>query len=113
MLIERLGRNRHDISLAELTDIQKQFGISVDAIMAALYRNNVITGRRYEGYLKKKNSYPDFRNLVEKSVSIPETSGRFVRMVYRALADEIISLGKAAVLLNTSVDSVKNHLQLV
>ncbi len=113
VLIERLGRNRHDISLAELTDIQKQFGISVDAIMAALYRNNVITGRRYEGYLKKKNSYPDFRNLVEKSVSIPETSGRFVRMVYRALADEIISLGKAAVLLNTSVDSVKNHLQLV
>lgn len=113
VLISRLGRNRHDISLAELTDIQKQFGISIDSIMASLNRNGVITGRRYEGYQKKKRSYPDFCALVEKSISIPETSGRFVRMVYRALADEIISLGKAAALLNTSVDSVKNHLQLV
>lgn len=113
VLIARLGKNRHDISLAELTDIQKQFGISIDSIMASLNRNGVITGRRYEGYQKKKKSYPDFRALVEKSVSIPETSGRFVRMVYRALADEIISFGKAAALLNTSVDNVKNHLQLV
>ena len=113
VLIARLGKNRHDISLAELTDIQKHFGISIDSIMASLNRNGVITGRRYEGYQKKKKSYPDFRALVEKSVSIPETSGRFVRMVYRALADEIISLGKAAALLNTSVDNVKNHLQLV
>ena len=113
VLIARLGKNRHDISLAELTDIQKQFGISIDSIMASLNRNGVITGRRYEGYQKKKKSYPDFRVLVEKSVSIPQTSGRFVRMVYRALADEIISLGKAAALLNTSVDNVKSHLQLV
>lgn len=113
VLIARLGKNRHDISLPELTDIQKQFGISIDSIMASLYRNGVITGRRYQSYQKKKKSYPYFRSLVEKSISIPETSGRFVRMVYRALADEIISLGKAAALLNTSVENVKNHLQLV
>jgi len=113
VLIARLGNNRHDISLAELTDIQKQYGISIDSIMASLNRNDVITGRRYNGYIKKKKSYPDFRVLVEKSISIPETSGRFVRLVYRALADEIISISKAATLLNTSVDTVKNHLQLV
>lgn len=34
-------------------------------------------------------------------------------MVYRALADEIISFSKAAALLNTSVDNVKAQLQLV
>lgn len=113
VLIARLGKNRHDISLAELTDIQKQFGISIDSIMASLYRNGVISGRRYEGFQKKKKSYPDFCALVEKSISIPETPGRFVRMVYRALADEIISLSKAAALLNTSVENVKKHLQLV
>ncbi|MDE6289038.1 MAG: hypothetical protein K2M00_09690, partial [Muribaculaceae bacterium] len=102
-----------DISLAELTDIQKQFGISIDSIMVSLNRNGVISDRRYEGYLKKKKNFPNFCVLVEKSLSIPETSGRFARMVYRALADEIISLGKAAALLNTSVDNVKSHLQLV
>lgn len=113
ILISRLGKNRHDISLAELTDIQKQFGISIDSIMASLSRNEVITRRRYDGYLKKKKSYPEFRDIVEKSVSEPETTGRFIRMVYRSLADDVISLSKAAALLNTSVDNVKNQLQLV
>ena len=113
ILKSRLGKSRHDISLAELTDIQKQYGISIDSIMESLAHNGVITGRRYEGYLKKKKIFPEFNLLVERSLAIPETSGRFVRMVYRALADEIISFSKAAALLNTSVDNVKAQLQLV
>ncbi len=113
VLLSRIGVKRHDISLSELSDIQKQYGISIDSIMDAMRRLDVITGRRYEGYLKKKRSFPDFRTAVEQSMAIPETTGRFVRMVYRALADEIISFSKAAALLNTSVESVKRQLQLV
>lgn len=109
----RLGNTRHDISLAELSDIQKQYGASIDTIMLSLKELGVITGRRYEGYLKKKKLFPDFNAIVEKSLFISETSGRFVRMVYRAVADEIISLSKAASLLNTSVDRVRSQLQLV
>ncbi len=109
----RLGNTRHDISLAELCDIQKQYGASIDTIMLSLKELGVITGRRYEGYLKKKKLFPDFNAIVEKSLFISETSGRFVRMVYRAVADEIISLSKAASLLNTSVDRVRSQLQLV
>lgn len=113
VLLARLGHKRHDISLAELVDIQKQYGISIDAVMASLRRLDVITERRYDGYLKKKHRFPDFKMLVEQTMTIPETSGRFVRMVYRALADEVISFSKAAALLNTSVESVKRQLQLV
>lgn len=113
VIFSRLGNRRHDISLAELTDLQKQYGITIDVIMTALCRLEVITGRRYDGYLKKKRSFPDFKAIVECSIAIPETSGRFVRMVYRALADEIISFSKAAALLNTSVEKVKSQLQLV
>lgn len=113
VLLSRIGIKRHDISLAELSDIQKQYGISIDAIMEAMRRLDVITDRRYDGYLKKKRSFPDFRAVVEQSMAIPETTGRFVRMVYRALADEIISFSKAAALLNTSVETVKRQLQLV
>lgn len=113
VLLSRIGNKRHDISLAELSDIQRQYGISIDTIMATMQRLDVISGRRYEGYLKKKRCFPDFKALVEQSMALPETSGRFVRMVYRALADEIISFSKAAVLLNTSVESVKRQLQLV
>lgn len=113
VLKARLGNSRHDISLTELTDIQRQYGISIDFIMESLAHNGVITGRRYAGYMKKKKSFPDFNDLVERSLAIPETSGRFARMVYRALADEIISFSKAASLLNTSVENVKSQLQLV
>lgn len=109
----RLGNTRHDISLVELSDIQKQYGASIDTIMLSLKELGVITGRRYEGYLKKKKLFPDFSAVVEKSIYISETSGRFVRMVYRAVADEIISLSKAASLLNISVDRVRSQLRLV
>lgn len=113
VLISKLGNNRHDISLSELTDIQRQFGISVDDIMASLKESRVISENRYAVFLKKKKSMPDFKALVEKSRVEPERSGRFSRMVYRALADELITSSKAAVLLNTSLDNIKNNLQLV
>lgn len=113
VITARIGKRRHDISLAELTDIQRRYGISIDVIMSSLHRIGVISGRRYEGYLNKKRTYRDFSNLVKPSIIPVETSGRFVRMVYRALADEIISMSKAASLLNVSVSDVKSHLQLV
>ena len=113
VLTTKMGSNRHDISLSELTDIQRQFGISVDDIMLSLREQGVITDRRYAGFQKKKSTMPDFRALVEKSRMELERSGRFARMVYRALADEAITFSKAAVLLNTSVDNIKSNLQLV
>lgn len=112
-LTNKIGNSRHDISLSELIDIQRQFGISIDDIMTALREYGVITERRYLGFQKKKSMMPDFRDLVEKTRVELERSGRFTRMVYRALADEAITFSKAAALLNTSIDSVKSNLQLV
>lgn len=113
VLLSRVGNRRHDISLPELSDLQRQFGISIDAIMESLKRLDVITERRYKGYLRKKRNFPDFKSAVERSIAVPETSGRFIRIVYRALADEKISFSKAAALLNVSVEGIKNQLQLV
>lgn len=80
VLLSRVGNRRHDISLPELSDLQKQFGISIDTIMESLKRLDVITARRYEGYLRKKRSFPDFKSAVERTIAVPETSCRFVRM---------------------------------
>lgn len=113
VLKSKLGNTRHDISLSELTDIQRQFGISVDDIMAYLQELGVISDNRYTVFQKKKNTMAAFRALVEKSRVELEKSGRFARMVYRALADEMISYSKAAVLLNTTVDNIITNLQLV
>lgn len=113
VLRARVGTKRHDISLAELKDLQMQYGVSLDMIMTALRNLDIITDRRYVTYLKKKKTFPDFNACVEKSLSLPESSRRFVRMVYRALADDIISFSKAAALLNTSIEAVKTQFQLI
>ena len=42
-----------------------------------------------------------------------EESSRFDRLVYRALASDMISCSKAAVLLNEPMEEVKNKLELV
>lgn len=111
--LNRLGDNRNDISLKELMDIQKQFGISIDALMYKARQLNVITENRYATYCKKKNYMPDFKALVDENRTKDEVSGRFERLVFRALADEIISISKASVLLGKSVNDVREELALV
>lgn len=113
VLVNKIGNKRHDISLAELTDIQRQFGISVDALMYVLHQHGVISDNRYKTFNIKKNTSANFKEDVLKSRFPEERSGRFFRMVYRALADEVISISKAASLLNSSVDKVQAQLQLV
>lgn len=113
ILIAKIGERRHDISLSELIDIQRQFGISIDAIMYSLCLHGVISEQRYKTYNIKKNTMSEFKEEVIRSRVSDERSGRFFRMVYRALADEIISISKAAALLNTSVDRIQSQLQLV
>ncbi len=113
VLISKIGDKRHDISLAELTDIQKLFGISIDAIMDILNQRGVISNNRYKTFNLKKNTDRNFRKNVQESRIPEERSGRFARMVFRALAGEIISISKAAALLNSSVYKVQTQLQLV
>lgn len=112
-LKSKIGNKRHEISLAELKDIQRQFGISIDAIMYSLRQHDVIGEQRYRTYNIKKNTTPSLKEIVEKSRYDEPASGRFVRLVYRALASEVISISKAAALLKTSVENVNAHIQLV
>ncbi len=113
VFINKIGSNRRDISLQELKDIQMQFGISIDALMYKAKHLNIITDSRYKTFQKKKNAVHTFKAEVEASRTKEETSNRFVRLVYRALASEIISTSKASVLLDSSINAVRNQLNLV
>lgn len=112
VFIQKIGLNRRDISLQELQDIQEQFGISIDALMYKAKGLNIITESRFKTFCIKKNQ-PKFKEIVEQSRYKQEQSNRFVRLVYRALASEIISISKAGVLLNTPINAVRNQLNLV
>ncbi|MDD6669356.1 MAG: XRE family transcriptional regulator [Bacteroidales bacterium] len=113
VFIQRIGLNRKDISLQELQDIQIQFGISIDALMHKAWALNIVTESRYKTFHIKKNRNQQFKEEVDRSRYKTEQTNRFVRLVYRALASEIISISKAGVLLNVPVGVVRNQLSLV
>lgn len=109
-----IGESRHDISLVELQAVQKDFGISVDALMAKAAALNIISQKRYVTYHKKKNLYPKLKEEIEKSLYHKEhITHRFERPVYSAPAREMVSYSKAAALLDTSVTNVRERVNLM
>lgn len=108
-----IGEARHDISLVELQSVQKEYGVSVDALMIKARQLNIITDRRYVSYCKKKNALPEFKAAVESALYPAECTDRFRRLVYRALASDVISPSKAAALLETSLSQVRENLNLM
>ena len=113
VFINLIGNSRKDISLKELIDIQCQFGVSIDALMYKAKELNIITESRLKTYYIKKNRISDFKEIVEKSRFPEECSSRFERLVYRALASEIVSFSKASVLVKKPVHQLKESLNLV
>ena len=56
---------------------------------------------------------PGFKARVETSLYPAEESNRFVRLVYNALSNELITISKAASLLHQSLEQVRGDLVLV
>lgn len=113
VFIEAIGENRRDISLNELIELQITFGISIDALMLKAQELNVITHSRCRTYFVKKNTNKAFKDEVERSRYMEPNSKRFVSLVYRAFASEIITASKASSLLNIPLNEVRNSLNLV
>lgn len=109
-----LGMSRRDISLIELRSIQREFGISIEAMMAKANQLNIITDSRYQFFYRRINKHQEYKNEVRRSLyCVDEHSDRFNRLVYKALASELITYSKAAALLNESVNNVRERINLV
>ncbi|MBN2661835.1 MAG: ImmA/IrrE family metallo-endopeptidase [Tannerellaceae bacterium] len=111
--IRQIGSSRKDISLLELIPLQKQFGISIDALMYKAKELNVISEQRYRTYCIKKNGDPGLKEMANECRYSKEYSDRFERLIYRAVASEVISYSKAAALLGTPVHELKANLTFV
>jgi Zn-dependent peptidase ImmA (M78 family)/DNA-binding XRE family transcriptional regulator len=108
-----IGNSRHNISLRELKSIQAQFGISVRALMYKAKELNIITENRYNFFCISINKDDRLKREIDKSTANEEYSSRFERLVYRALASDIITLSKAAVLLDTDINTIRDGLDLL
>ena len=112
-LKQLLGENRHNISLAELRQIQSLFGISVDAIMYSAKEHNIITENRFRTYFIVKRRNEKLAGEIDKSLFQEDDKNRYKALVYRALSSEIITVSKAAYFLHSNVQEVSSNLNLV
>lgn len=100
------GMKRLVISLYELKDVQKEFGISARALMHKAAQLGVISQSKYKYFCIRLNMDEYLRKKVDETMGKMQHSSRFERLVYRALASETITSSKAAELLDQSVSHV-------
>ncbi len=113
LLVKILGEKRREISVPELLPIQQNFGISIDAIIVKAHRLEMISESRYRGYFIRKNANPNYKALVEQCLFREIPTNRFQTIVYKALAQGLISTSKAASLLDKPVSEVVEDFNIV
>jgi len=107
MVIKEFGESRDAISLMELIEVQKKYGISIKAIMYRLKDVGILSESRLAEFYKKINFNSSLKREVdEERFKTPEVSHRYEQLVYRALSQELISSSKAASLLNMNINEV-------
>ena len=105
LVLKEFGIKRDLISLTELIEVQKKYGISIQAIIYRLVDAGIFTENRKVDFYKKINFNPNLKEQVNMSrFETPEKSNRFEQLVYRALSQEIISISKASSLLDQNIN---------
>lgn len=113
-IYKELGEKRHSISLNELISIKESYGISIQAIMARSKDLEIISNDQYVKFrikvnrdqnLKKEIGYGEYKGV--------EHSSRFKQLLYRATAEEIISMSKAASLSNVKLAQFRDEFMAI
>jgi Zn-dependent peptidase ImmA (M78 family)/DNA-binding XRE family transcriptional regulator len=104
--IVEFSRHRNHISLMELKHIKSYYGISIQAIMARARNLEIIDANHYKSFSIYFNMQ-GFRKNEPGEYTGTEKSLRFQQLLYRAAAEEVISLNKAASLNNQNLSQFR------
>jgi Zn-dependent peptidase ImmA (M78 family) len=97
------GTRINKVFLNEIGRLQTQFGISIDAIFHRLKDERILSDALHTQFYIKQNMNTKLKTWAKTSTYLgEETSYRFPRMVYRALAEGLISEEKANEILGTN-----------
>jgi len=108
-LISILGNKRTNIVMQELYFITEQYGISLSAIAYHAFSLGIISASYHKFFMIKYNQF----KTREKEFTVytgREGSDRFLQLLYRAVAEEIISTSKAASLNNQRLGDFREML---
>lgn len=106
-LLEMIGsRKRNYINIKELIAIKEYYGISIRAIVHRLKSIGVITPSYYQRWMIYMSKTYGQRDEPGDYIG-DEKLGIFEQLINRALAEDLISLSKAASLMNTSINELR------
>jgi Zn-dependent peptidase ImmA (M78 family)/DNA-binding XRE family transcriptional regulator len=103
-LLFEVGQRRHAFGYAELIQIKHMYGVSASALIVRLRDLGVITEATLQGVFRGIGR--TWRKSEPEPLPENKEPTRFERLVFRALAEDIISLPKAAELLRKSTREV-------
>jgi Zn-dependent peptidase ImmA (M78 family)/DNA-binding XRE family transcriptional regulator len=111
-LKEELGSFRNRLYIPELGNIKKQYGISMQAIVMRARACGIINENytRQFFFMMKQMNWKVDEPVDYQGV---EQSNRFDQLIYRALAEEQISMSKAASLKNKKLAEFRNETLLI
>ncbi len=102
------------LSLNELIFLQEMYGISIDAIMHKLNEMGIVTEKRYKSFYIRKRINDAFCMAVEESRYREELKDtRYTTLVYSALAQQLITVSKAASMLDCPVTMVRDNVNVI
>ncbi|MDF2450488.1 MAG: helix-turn-helix domain protein [Bacteroidota bacterium] len=110
--IEEFTKQRNHISLEELKHIKSYYGISIQAIMARAKNLHIINEHVYKNF-SINFSMLGYRKNEPGEYTGTEKSLRFQQLLYRAAAEEVISLSKAASLNNQNLSQFRKTFVVV
>ncbi len=111
--LEEVGLRRKSISVQELIKIKEYYGIPMANIIERAATLGVIPisiSNRFRKFMKTRLVDPGKPGLGKFKGE--EKSGRFEQLLHKAIAEEVISLSKAATLAKVSEEKLKSDLHL-
>lgn len=103
------GGFRHRISLEELIGLKRRYGMSIGAMMRRALDLNLIDASAYRRFFISYKTQGWHHKEPGEYTGV-EKSNRFEQLVFRAAAEEIISLAKGAALLNRPVEDFRPNM---
>ena len=107
-LFEEIGEKRKSIALPELVAIKEQYGISVAAILMRMRDLGIINASCYKNFYinilsknRKEERMGEYRGV--------EESKRFSMLLNRAVAEEVVSMSRAAELSKMKLSTFRNE----
>jgi Zn-dependent peptidase ImmA (M78 family) len=97
-LLNYFGKNRKTIFINELQYIKQYFGISLPAIMYRAKSLDIVSEHYFKYFMIRYNQ--NYKQQESTGYEGKEVSNRFMQLLMRAVAEEIISTSKAAALNN-------------